>query len=388
MTKWIWVCLLSVFSIGTSIAQIVPDSPPGRIIAYSAASTQVFLGSPSLAVLPDGSYLVSHDTFGPGAKEDQVSLFASHDKGLTWKSVGQVPGQYWSSLFVAQGSLYLFGTDRSMGTPVIRRSDNGGATWTKPLDPLTGRFSMSSRYITGAVPVLVDHGRIWKTFEIAEAGDLREIVMSAPVNANLLDTATWVSTTALRSAKSWLNGDFLSWEEGNMVPTGQALPSVVMRVNTKEGKEKDALVSVTSDGALLSFDPTRDFVDMPGGGKKFTIRFDTQTKLYWSLTNAVQENNGHENLERVRNTLALISSPDLRNWTIRRVLMNHPDRQKHGFQYADWQIEGDDIIAVIRVAFDDAQGGAQSQHNSNYITFMRFSNFRQSLAQQAVSLPG
>jgi hypothetical protein len=229
--------------------------------------------------------------------------------------------------------------------------------------------------------VLFDPGRIWKTFEIAEAHDLREIVMSAPVDADLLDTRVWTSTIHLQSDKSWLNGDFLSWEEGNMVSTGQPLPSVVMRVNTRQGIEKGALVSVTTGGESLSFNPDRDFVDMPGGGKKFTIRFDAQTKLYWSLTNAVQQNDGHENLERVRNTLALISSPDLRHWTVRRVLLNHPDRERHGFQYVDWQIEGNDIIAVIRMAFDDEEGGAQSQHNSNYVTFMRFTDFRQALAQ-------
>ena len=388
MTRWILVFLLSALAVGVSVAQVAPESPPGRIIAHSAASTQIFLGSPSLAVLPDGTYIVSHDTFGPGSKEDQVSLFASRDKGVTWKSLGQVSGQYWSSIFVARGALYLFGTDRSMGTPVIRRSDNGGATWTTPLDTSTGRFPMPGRYVTAPVPVLVDHGRIWRSFEIAEGGDLREVVLSAPVDADLLDTTAWSSTTHLRSDKRWLNGDFLSWEEGNMVSTGQALPSVVMRVNSRQGQEKAALVSLTAGADALSFDPARDFVDMPGGGKKFTIRFDARTKLYWSLTNAVLQNNGHENLERVRNTLALISSPDLHHWTIRRVLMEHPDRQKHGFQYVDWQIEGNDIIAVIRMAFDDAQGGAQSQHNSNYISFMRFPDFRQTLMQRPAPAPG
>ena len=388
MTRWILVFLLSALAISVSVAQVNPDSPPGRIIAHSAASTQIFLGSPSLAVLADGTYIVSHDTFGPGSKEDQVSLFASRDKGFTWMSMGHVSGQYWSSIFVAHGALYLFGTDRSMGTPVIRRSDNGGTTWTTPLDASTGRFPTPGRYVTAPVPVLVDHGRIWRSFEIVEAGDLREVVMSAPVDADLLDTTAWISTTHLRSDKSWLNGDFLSWEEGNMVSTGQALPSVVMRVNSKQGLEKAALVSLTAGGGSLSFDPARDFVDMPGGGKKFTIRFDARTKLYWSLTNAVLQNNGHESLERVRNTLALISSSDLRHWTIRRVLMEHQDRQKHGFQYVDWQIDGNDIIAVIRMSFDDAQGGAQSQHNSNYIAFMRFPDFRQALAQRPLPLPG
>jgi hypothetical protein len=42
----------------------------------------------------------------------------------------------------------------------------------------------------------------------------------------------------------------------------------------------------------------------------------------------------------------------------------------------DWLFEGDDLIAVIRAAHDDDFGGANSYHNSNYITFLRVKNFR------------
>ena len=43
-----------------------------------------------------------------------------------------------------------------------------------------------------------------------------------------------------------------------------------------------------------------------------------------------------------------------------------------GFQYADWFIEGEDILCALRVAYD----GADTYHNSNRITFHRFRNFR------------
>ena len=47
-------------------AQPEPVPVPGVIIAHRAASTENYIGSPSLAVLPDGSYVASHDFFGPG----------------------------------------------------------------------------------------------------------------------------------------------------------------------------------------------------------------------------------------------------------------------------------------------------------------------------------
>lgn len=39
--------------------------PPGVAIDHIAASTGIYVGSPSIAILPDGSYLASHDEFGP-----------------------------------------------------------------------------------------------------------------------------------------------------------------------------------------------------------------------------------------------------------------------------------------------------------------------------------
>lgn len=81
-------------------------------------------------------------------------------------------------------------------------------------------------------------------------------------------------------------------------------------------------------------------------------------------------------MERIRNTVVLSWSDDLRNWHMKEVVLHHPDVAVHAFQYLDWVIEGDDIIAVSRTAWEDETGDADSQHNANYITFHRFCNFR------------
>ncbi|AIO94993.1 sialidase family protein [Burkholderia pseudomallei] len=381
-TRWMPACLFCACVVASSAAQVPPATPPGSIIAHSAAATRVFLGSPSLAILPDGTYVASHDMFGPAALPDEVRVFASRDKGQTWEKLSVVTGQYWSSLFVVDGALYLMGTDRSMGTPVIRRSTDGGATWTTPSDPLTGRFDVSGRYITAPVPVLIERDRVWRAFEVIDGGDLRSLVLSAPVDGDLLDTRNWRATKPLPSDHAWLDGNFLTWEEGSVVATAEREPAVVLRVNTKHGPEKVALVHMLADGRSLSFDPAHDFIDFPGGGKKFTVRFDARSGRYWSLANAVPNADGGANLERVRNTLALTSSPDLRHWSVERVLLQSADAQRHGFQYADWQFDGDDIVAVVRMAFDDGEGGAHSQHDSNYVTFVRVRDFRHAAADK------
>jgi len=48
----------------------------------------------------------------------------------------------------------------------------------------------------------------------------------------------------------------------------------------------------------------------------------------------------------------------------------------HGFQYIDWQFDGNDIIAVSRTAFEDERGLPVRQHDANYFLFHRFTNFR------------
>jgi len=53
----------------------------------------------------------------------------------------------------------------------------------------------------------------------------------------------------------------------------------------------------------------------------------------------------------VRNALALMRSADLRHWTIRGIVLCHPDKDKHGFQYVDWLFEDEDMIVVSRTAF-------------------------------------
>ena len=57
--------------------------------------------------------------------------------------------------------------------------------------------------------------------------------------------------------------------------------------------------------------------------------------------------------------------------------MQHPDAATHGFQYADLLFDGDDIVAVVRTAFDDESGGAHNQYDASHFTFHRLRNFRE-----------
>jgi hypothetical protein len=56
----------------------------GCVIHHVAASTQQYVGCPSIAILADGTYISSHSYFGPGAANTDSSVYASTDGGETW----------------------------------------------------------------------------------------------------------------------------------------------------------------------------------------------------------------------------------------------------------------------------------------------------------------
>ena len=263
------------------------------------------------------------------------------------------------------------------GQAVIRRSTDGGEAWTTPSDAYTGLLLEERQYHCAPVPVVTHNGRIWRAMEDRDPPEgwgatFRAFVMSAPEDADLLLAKSWHSTNRLRYDQTWPGS---AWLEGNAVVTPQGRIWNILRNHTPEGG-KAALVQASDDGTRASFDPDTGFIDLPGGCKKFTIRGDDQCGLYWSLTNWVHPDDTDGNPERTRNTLALISSPDLVQWSVRSILLRHPDPIRTGFQYVDWLFEGDDIIAVSRTAYEDGLGGAHNCHDANYMTFHRVEGFR------------
>lgn len=382
-------------------AQAVSDADyskvPGVVIDHSPAASGRYIGSPSIAVLPDGTYVASHDFFGPKSSEHRSAIsaiFQSEDRGESWKRVAQIDGAFWSSLFVHHGALFLIGTTHHHGLIVIRRSDDGGHTWTTPTSGESGLLTESGQYHTGPMPVLVHKGRLWRAFEDAGGGErwgirYRPMIMSTPIDADLLKRRSWTFSNYIQRDPSWMDGRFHAWLEGNAVATPERQVVDILRMHYGGRGGKAAVVRISDDGERARFDPENGFINFPGGAKKFTIRFDPQSKAYWSLVNPVTAaaRQQRENAASIRNTLALVRSADLRNWEIRCVLLYHPDVLKHGFQYPDWRFDGEDLIAAIRTAYDDGLGGAHRAHDANFLTFHRFANFRQLTMGESVVDP-
>jgi hypothetical protein len=362
------------------IAQIAA-APPGVVIDYSPAASGLYIGSPSIVILTNGAYLASHDFFGPKSAEHEAPnsvVFRSHDRGATWNKVATLKALFWAGLFVHRDAVYIMGTDRHHGRIVIRRSTDSGETWSEN-SPLTARAD----YHTAPTPVIEHNGRIWRAFEDASGGTkwgMRYLAMmlSAPSDSDLLVATNWTFSQTFTRDQSWLDGKFNAWLEGNAVlGPGQKIFNV-LRVDVPAFPEKAGIISISDDGKSQTFDPARDVIDLPGGAKKFSIRFDPQSNAWWTLATATppEFQNTPAKPASIRNTLALLKSTNLRDWQTRAILLQHPDTKTHAFQYPDWQFDGADIIAAVRTAFDDDAGGAHNAHDANYLTFHRFKNFR------------
>lgn len=381
------VLFLSFFLLSTGMSAqgstMNVEQPPGVVIAHYAKQTKKYVGSPSLCISPDGTYLASHDEFGPGASAadgNVTQIYQSKDRGRSWQHLTTLKDQGWSTLFVHRGVVYIFGTSGGYNDIVIRRSSDNGLHWTTPTDNRNGLL-FKGRYHTAPVPVVEYKGRLWRAFENTGAHlpwgkRFRAMVISAPADADLLDSHNWLASNELPFDSTYLNGKFNGWLEGNFVVGPHGKMYDILRVDApKLFEEQAAFVHIKKGGKKISFNPQTDFYPFPGGSKKFSIRYDVRSGCYWMLSNGllhpVRRNTG-----TVRNAQILYCSKDLRHWQACDTLLTHPDYKWHGFQYVDWQFDGNDIIFVSRTAYDDTTGGADNYHNANYLTFHRVKDFR------------
>jgi len=363
---------------------------PGKIVAHSPKSSGRYIGSPSLAILPNGHFVASHDFFGPESNEHVKAtsrVYRSKNRGRSWKQIAEIEGAFWSKLFVHQGKLYFLGTDRHHGNTIIRHSENGGKEWTMPLDSNSGLL-LAGEYHCAPGPAIIHDGRLWRGMESA-MGEIKKwgkrygtFMMSIPIDADLLRSENWTFSNILYHNPTYLNGSFGGWIEGNAVvsPAGEMWNMLRVANDDVVAEEKAAIVKVSPDGKISSFDPATGFIPFDGGSKKFTIRYDHKSNLYWTISNIIPEKMRQAHPKRktssIRNTQALLSSKDLINWNLEHVLLRHADVDYHGFQYVDWQFDGEDIIFLSRTAHDDGLGGAHNNHDANFLTSHRIQDFR------------
>lgn len=364
----------------------------GTIITKSEsprASSKI--NNATFVILPDGSYMASCT----GSEGDSgPRMFISEDEGQTWRrhgdyslSVNRIANMY--SFFVHGGALYMMGLGDKHTNLYIVKSTDGGKTWSTPVDKKHGLI-LEGTFHSASVPVLVSGGRLWRTCEMYAESSTEKypFMVSAPVGADLLDSGSWQQTEVFKDTKFKVSGFTISgMTEGNAVAGPDGTVYNFLRGNATKTSAYAARLKVTGTTGL-GLAPEKYCVSFPGGGKKFTIRYDERSRRYYSLTNPDSDYPASGKLRHagmdsdlshslMRNRLVLLSSEDLVNWKmVKDDVLYNPDPYFHGFQYCDWDFDGDDIVGVVRMACPEERGLPIRQHDANMLTFIRIPQFR------------
>ncbi|MCC6681952.1 MAG: hypothetical protein IT445_13715 [Phycisphaeraceae bacterium] len=388
------LCWVFAWIAGLSQAQITEFNGvevPGVVIAHIAASNDYKYNSPSIVIMPNGDYVAAHDVTGNNAPTPNPTyVYRSTDQGLTWTKVSTVSNLIWANLYVHNGDLYLMG--RNGSGFYIRKSTDAGSTWTNPTSSTTGMISNipGSTFHTAPVAMVEYNGRLWRSIETRASGVSGSSagVMSAPIGSDLLNAANWTFSNRILNQESWLpDNHFEDWIEGNVVIDRNGQLVNIMRVGVPRGDDEVAAIMRVQNPTTITFDSGGDIIDFNGGAKKFTIRYDPVSDRYWSLANIITPYNTDVTIlpSSHRDILALVQSRDMRNWDVERIVVQDlSDQDNIGFQYVDWQFDGDDLIAASRTAYPDGLGGAIRFHDANFFTFHRIENYATTRPTQAL----
>ena len=355
--------------VGTVVNYLHPEDD-----AYSFSGK--YLCSPSIVRHPDGFLLASMDLFNYSAPQNLTLIFRSDDDGKTWHYLNELMPCFWGKMFIHQGDLYMLACSTEYGDLLIGKSTDGGKTFSAPVCLLRGSNGKNGNNGIHKNPqnILIHNNRLYNTLEWGSWANKEychaAMVMSINLNDDLLCPENWSFTEPKKFEPSATEISHLPHNtmtiEGTLAinPDGKLLN--VMRF----GGDKCAiayLVDTEDPDAPLTHSHCIPF---PANRSKFMIKFDTISKKYYSIACRLKDDAPLHS----RNLLSLMVSNDLLNWRLQYDLIDYSDSDpdKVGFQYVDFEFEGDDIIFLCRTAVNNAH----NYHDSNYSTFHRIRNFR------------
>ncbi len=354
----------------TGFTGVIVHELPVPSLLQRITRRAVYTASPSIVVLPGGAYLITCNDFGHGSSADTSGvspIYRSDDKGKSWQLINTLSDMKRGSLWVhPDGGIYLFGYRAAPGDILIRRSLDGGYTWTEPNDERTGLLRTGTFGGTPNRPVIHDK-RIW--FAV---GGRR--FMSAPLKADLLKAESWTLTSAARISGGPA-GENLTITEAQIVASDTIRPVLLPKVG---GLPYTVLISIGEAADAIRNPSPEDWVVFPGGEKKFAASWDPVSGYFIALSNPVLPQYADSGWppELIRNVGALLVSRDLREWRLVHSFLHSPNVDYEAFQYFSFDFDGDDLIVASRTALQRNGRKPPRGHDSNLITFHRIPDFR------------
>ena len=356
-------------SVGTVVNYLHPDDD-----AYSFSGR--YLCSPSLLKHPDGYLLASMDVFAGTLPQNLTLIFRSDDGGKSWHYVSELMPCFWGKMFIHKNELYMLSCSTEYGDLLIGKSTDGGKTFSAPVTLLRGSNGKCGRPGVHKNPqnIMIYNGRIYETLEWGTWDNHvyghAAMVMSCDANADLLIPENWAFSEpvpfdyfapelkGLEKPVMTIEGTLVVSPDGellNVMRFGMPNHILAYKVNTKDPHAPLEYKKVIPFEANLS---------------KFTIKYDSVTKKYYSIASRIHD----INFPKARNLLSLMYSCDLKHWEVATDLIDYRDcdPQIYGFQYVDFEFDGDDIIFLCRTAMNNPH----NYHDANYSTFHKIENFR------------
>lgn len=338
-----------------------------------------YLCSPSMVRLPGGALLSSMDLFAGGTPQNLSLIFRSDDNGETWHYVSELYPCFWGKLFLHKGDVYMLACSTEYGDLLIGKSTDEGKTFGAPTVLLRGSCKCNAPGVhKNPQPVVEYKGRLWNTCEWGAwaCGYHAPMVISADVNSDLLNAASWSITPPVMYNPEWpgvAEGPSSGNIEGALAVAPDGELYNIMRYDMSK--------TIPDRGLVLAYRVNTDDPDAPleyshsiklmGNNTKFGIHKDQVSGLYFAIICRVTEDSPGAD----RRLVSLMSSPDLMNWSLVTDLIDHREiaaAQDVGFQYIDFMFDGDDLIYLSRTAMNQAH----NFHDANYQTFHRIKNFR------------
>lgn len=266
------------------------------------------------------------------------------------------------------------------GDLLIGKSVDGGKSFCEPIVLLWGGNGKNGEagVHKNPQPVVEYNGRIWNTLEWGSwgRGYHAPMVASAEIGSDIMKKESWLFSEPVMYDHAWEGapeGKTAGPLEGCLVAAPEGKLYNIMRYQMQNMTPNYGLaliyeVDAENPEVPLKFSRAMEF---PANHSKFEIKYDEESKRYYTLASRILDK------EKVgsRNLLSFMSSNDLCKWEVKLDVIDRRDRDplQEGFQYVDFEFEGDDIVFLCRTAIN----GAHNYHDANYSVFDRIENFRE-----------
>jgi hypothetical protein len=161
-------------------------------------------------------------------------------------------------------------------------------------------------------------------------------------------------------------------------PDGRVVNMLRINGQTPQAVNVAAYTVLDQEASAVRF---QQWVSGPFGTSKFVIRRDPNASrpVYYAVSNNVTREMLGIGAVNARNNLVLSTSQDLVTWSVCSSVLSddtgftlQDSATYTGFEYPDWQFDGDHLFVAIRTAYR----GAVNCGQSNRITFAWIRNFR------------